>query len=661
MNRFRFLPRPSMPARDTPRPGASMRMATATRTRAWPALLALCTAAALQAHAQAPVAAPTTELDTLQVTAAVLPTVAADARQNVTVLGPAQLQEWRGRSLAEVLSAQAGLLVDRGARGGGFGALHLRGADPSHVVVLVDGVRQNDPLSSRGSAVDLNALSLERVERIEIVRGSASVAQAEVMAGLIHIHTRRASPGASAGVAVGGDGLRAVHAGLSGHGWSVSASDRSDGDGRRGAQDVRAFDAAWERHLHPSLSVRAGFGYTQGQSRGFPDDSGGPRHAVLRELDQREASSRQFSLQGTYRPARGTLDLQWTRLARDGDEDSPGVAAGLRDPSGLPALAAHTRYRRDAVQATWRQPLGGNSALAAGLMHQDELGRYAGRIDYGFFQAPVAFAMQRDTRAAFAELRWMPGAWTVQAGLRHERHRDDGAGSGRATHPLLSLQRKVGTHGAHWGASLSRSSRPPSFYALGHPLVGNPGLRPERAAHRELYYATAADAAWPSRITLFSARYRDLVDFDGGPPPRLLNRARIQADGVEWRSGHRFGNDWQWDLDGAWMRLRDPLDGVALRHRPRLQAGTRLALPLHGGNELSLALRYLGRRFDSSIATGDQWLAPVTTLDLALRRRLRQATLVLALDDATDARGEELIGLDTPGRRLRLSLHWDTP
>ncbi len=623
--------------------------------------LALTLAPAGPLLAQMPQAAatPTRDLDTLHVTAGVLPAAPADASQNITVLGPDELLPWRGRSVADVLAAQAGLVVDRSARGGGFGALYLRGADPSHVVILVDGVRQNDPLSSRGSAVDLNTLSLERIERIEIVRGSASVAHAEAIAGLVHLHTRRAATGASAGVAIGGDGLRAMHAGLSGQDWSLAASDREDGDGRRGFQGVHAFDAAWERDLLPALTLRAAFGYSGSEGRGFPDDSGGPRHAVLRTLDERQARARQFSLQARYRPEVGEIDAQWSRFSRVGEEDSPGVAGGLRDPFGLPALAAETDYRRDDLQATWRRPLGEAGEFGAGVLHQREHGRYDGRIDYGFFQAPVAFAMQRTTDAAYAELRWRHAAWTAQAGLRHERRRDAGADTEDATQPMLSLQRRAGTSGAHWGMSFSRSSRPPSFYALGHPLVGNPALRLERAEHHELYYATAPDAAWPSRATLFRARYRDLVDFDAGPPPRLVNRARIEAEGLEWRSAHRFGNDWRLGLDGTWMRVRDPVGGVVLRYRPRLQAGADLTLPLGGQHELSLRLHHLGRRFDSSIPTGDRWLGATTTLDLALRRQWGPATLLLALDDATDARGEEVIGLDTPGRRLRLSLHWD--
>ena len=116
-----------------------------------------------------------------------------DAAQHVTVITPADIASGRYASVNDVLAAQAGVIVDRGARSGGYGSLYLRGADPSHLVILIDHVRQNDPLSSRGSAVDLNTLTLEDVERIEIVRGNVSVMQGEALAGLIHITTRRSS------------------------------------------------------------------------------------------------------------------------------------------------------------------------------------------------------------------------------------------------------------------------------------------------------------------------------------------------------------------------------------------------------------------------------------------------------------------------------------
>lgn len=601
-------------------------------------------------------------LEEQRVTATALPLTPASASPHVTILRRADLDALRGQDLATILARQAGVVIDRGARSGGYGALYLRGADPSHVVVLIDHVRQNDPLSSRGSAVDLNTLSVDDVERIEIVRGSASVANAEAIAGLIHVFTRRATTGGAAGAALGGDGLRSAHASWAADGPRLGASWREDGDRAEGYARVRAVSASWDADFDAPLSLRAAARVADSAQRGFPDDSGGLRYAVQRALDARDGKTRQLSLRGEYAAAAGTLELHAATLSRDGEEITPGVAPGLRDPAGLPPIASRSDYTRDEVQAAWRRSAGDAVLLTLGTQYQREHGRLDSLIDFGGFVLPAAFALNRDTASVFAEARWQAGPWAVQGGARHERYGGDAsAQASSATHPMLSLQRSIGERGGSWGASVARASKPPSFYALGHPLVGNPQLEAETAQQRELYYATAEDAAWSGRVTLFSARYRDLIDFDAGPPPQLVNRDRIETDGIEWRAGHRFGNDWRLQLDGTWMRVRDPDGGVPLRYRPKIQATAQLGVPVGERRELSLLLRHLGRRFDSSIPTGDRWLSASTTLDLVLRQQFGAAQLLLALDNAGNARSEETLGMPLPGRRLRLSLDWRLP
>lgn len=602
---------------------------------------------------------PTDDIHTLQrerVSASALPITAAAASQHVTVLERAELDALQGLSVADILARQAGVVVDRGAGSGGYGALYLRGADPSHVAVLIDHVRQNDPLSSRGSAVDLNTLSSDDIERIEIVRGNVSAVHAEAIAGLIHIFTRRATPGASVGFGAGGDGLRSARASWSGAALRASATQREE-EGEGGARNrVRAANLGWDSVLGDRVLLHAAARYSDSANLGFPDDSGGDAYAAIRSLESRHSRSRQLSLRGEYRPrAGGTVDAQLLALARDGEDDTPGVAPGLRDPFGLPPMRSVGDYRRDEAQLNWLLPASERLMLTVGAQYRRERGDLDSRIDFGGFVLPAGFALRRATASAYAEARWQTGAWTAQGGLRYE-HPDRGDA---ATHPMVSLQRALGGDRGEWGLSLARSSKLPSFYALAHPLVGNPALKPERALHRELYYATVADAPWRLRLTLFDARYRDLIDFDAGPPPQLVNRASIRTQGVEWRAGRRFDNDWRLDFEGSWMRVTTPGDDdTRLRFRPRAQWSAQLGLPAGERRELSLALRHLGRRYDSSIPTGERALDAVTTLDLSLRQQWGAAQLMLAIDNLGDARGEETIGTDMPGRRLRVALHW---
>ena len=592
------------------------------------------------------------------VSSSALPVTAAAASQHVTVLTRADLEALGGLSVAEVLARQAGIVVDRSPRSGGFGSLYLRGADPSHVVVLVDHVRQNDPLSSRGSAVDLNTLSTGDVERIEIVRGNVSVVHAEALAGLVHIFTR-STPGAGhAGLSAGGAGLRAAQAGYAGGALRGSISHREDGDKASGFNRTRSVNGAWEQALDRGGSLAVKARLAESLNLAFPDDSGGQQFALRRQLDERRADSWQLAARAALQPTgAGRVELQASTLSRDGKETTPGVAPGMRDPAGLPAMATQTDYRRHEFQGLWLPPTGSDLLVTLGLQHQRESGHLASRLNFGAFTMPADFSLERNVTSAMAEARYQWHAWTFQGGLRHERPSEGGA----STHPMLSVQHALGEAWGHWGLSVSRAAKLPSFYALGHPLVGNPALRTERATHRELYYASPERSAWPIRITLFSARYKDLIDFDSGPPPQLVNRARIHADGVEWRTGSTLGNGWRVQLEGTVMRVHDPDRDAALRYRPRAQWSAQLHVPWGQRREFSVVARHTGRRLDSSIPTSDQWLGALNTLDVAARAPLGQALATIAIENLANSHSAETIGTPLPSRRLRFSLNWNLP
>ena len=102
----------------------------------------------------------------------------------------------------------------RPAQSGGFVSLYMRGAENSHLLILLDGVKLNDPTTTRGSAFDLSAIDVSQIERIEVLRGPASaVYGGEALAGVVHIITKRAvaaGVGGSGYVAAGGDDHRKI-------------------------------------------------------------------------------------------------------------------------------------------------------------------------------------------------------------------------------------------------------------------------------------------------------------------------------------------------------------------------------------------------------------------------------------------------------------------
>lgn len=110
----------------------------------------------------------------------------------VTVIDRETIELSNATTLAEVLSAQAGLQVTDLYGDGTTTTVDVRGfgaTAPSNVLILVDGRRLNN--SADIGAPALNHISLDQVERIEISRGSAGVRLGnQAVGGVVNIVTR---------------------------------------------------------------------------------------------------------------------------------------------------------------------------------------------------------------------------------------------------------------------------------------------------------------------------------------------------------------------------------------------------------------------------------------------------------------------------------------
>ncbi len=590
-------------------------------------------------------------LDPVVVTASALPLTETALNQHASVYTREAIEREVPASVADFLSRRVGLFVEHGPRSGGYGSLFLRGADPSHVVVLVDGIRQNDPLSSRGSAVDLNTLVLDEVERIEIVRGNTSVVHREALAGVVQIFTRAPHDRARARVSAeaGGDGLRAASASAARGAWHASFGYREDGEGGdEGWSLVRAANLGF-RERWGSTGAQLQLRLAESHNRAFPDDSGGEAHAVLRSLESRRSETGQLAVALDHELGESdVIELRLARFRRDSSQDTPPVAPGLRDPFGLPRTETGGEYRRDEAELHWRRQAASGWDLLVGAGYQSERGELESRLFLGV-PIPADFEIDRSVGSLVAEAYRSFGPWRVQAGLRYEYSEDFGA----QWHPALSLQYRPVPRGPRIGAAFSSASKLPSFFALGHPLVGNPDLEPERGRQAELYFATGEDAPWKARITLFHARYLDLVDFDPGPPPRLVNRAAIRSTGVEFTLRRAWRAGLVTYAQGTAMELRDPDGGPPLRLRPERQAAVGVEARFGGGWQAHWRLAYVGRRFDSSIPTGGVRLGAYTEMDLALTWTGAGWRAFAAVDNLLDREAEETVGTSIGGRRLR--------
>ncbi|HKJ60936.1 MAG TPA: TonB-dependent receptor plug domain-containing protein, partial [Hyphomicrobiales bacterium] len=139
------------------------------------------------AYAQTPI-----ELDPIIVTVSRFAENAGNVGSASTIIDRSQIESAQAENLAELLKRVPGLTVFQSGGIGSSTSVSIRGAESDQTLVMVDGIRVNDPAST-GSEFDFSVFSLANVERIEIIRGPQSgVYGSDAIGGVINIITRKA-------------------------------------------------------------------------------------------------------------------------------------------------------------------------------------------------------------------------------------------------------------------------------------------------------------------------------------------------------------------------------------------------------------------------------------------------------------------------------------
>jgi vitamin B12 transporter len=148
------------------------------------------------------------------VTATRLPQPRSQTLQPVTIITAEDIARAGQQTLVEVLQALGGVEI---ASNGGFGqpsSVFMRGANSSHTLVLVDGMRIG---SATLGTTALENIPVSQIERIEVVPGQlSSLYGSDAIGGVIQIFTKsgKYAPSASAAAGVGTYGAASASAGV---------------------------------------------------------------------------------------------------------------------------------------------------------------------------------------------------------------------------------------------------------------------------------------------------------------------------------------------------------------------------------------------------------------------------------------------------------------
>ncbi len=615
----------------------------------------------------------TVVLSGVVISATKAPVLRGALTQSVTVITGDELRARGVMSVAEALRSVAGVAVASNGSFGSLTSLFLRGGESRYTKFLIDGV----PVNAVGGYFDLSHLTTDNIERIEVVRGPASVVHgADAVSGVVQIFTRRGSGPvrASSQIRGGTYGTLDADAGVSG---GAGSSGFSLHGGRHSTDGILPFNNEYlNETVSGSATVRPDERTTISlATRGthaefhYPTDFAGNVVDSNAFRDQRRLTL-SFDAARSIRSGIEVRALAGTNDVTDFTDDVTARGTGnTRD-----RYTSRNRRRRAETRLTLGLPA---AKLTVGAEYQKERERSASASGPagGDLAESSRFGGVRTTRAAYAEYLASMRRLRLDVSGRIDDPSDfDRAATYRVGSALRSF-RGLTVRGA-----VSTAYNAPAFYHLLDTkyTIGNPGLSPERARNVEIAVARNLPAGFGTlSATFFDQKFKELIEYvPGGPPDYKGTYANLRAATskgfeVELATLPRAG----WSGTASFTSLKARVSELAngyqgsakvgdeLLRRPRRSGSAGISYADSRGSSAALTARYLGKRPDLDFRNfpSERVMVPsTTTLDFAASvpvsfvRWRTPLALTLRVDNLTDKRYQEVFNFDAPGRRILL-------
>ena len=233
-----------------------------------------------------PAAAADTE--TVVVSATRTPQPAERTGQSIDIIDATNLGTQQIAAASDALQQLSGVMVNRNGPLGQFTSISLRGAEAGQTVVLVDGMRINDPSATDDTAI-LGDVLVNNIDRIEVLRGPQSTLYgSDAIGGVVSISTKRGGGSAFALTASAeGGAFDTYHLNVAADGTSgvldygaalnwlgtrgVSAADSQNGNHEPDGYKNFGASANVRAHVNDRISVDLRGYFTNGHA-GFDDN-----------------------------------------------------------------------------------------------------------------------------------------------------------------------------------------------------------------------------------------------------------------------------------------------------------------------------------------------------------------------------------------------------
>ena len=619
----------------------------------------------------------TQKLGTVVVSASKIPQPASTLTQAVTVLSGDDLRARGVVRVADALREVPGASLVQNGSVGAVTTLFLRGGESRYTKVLIDGV----PVNSSGGFFDFSHLTTDNVERIEIVRGPASVLYgADAVSGIIQIFTRRTNGASRASLSARGGTYRSLDANAE-VSSEIGQGGFTLGAGHHSTRGIVPFNNQYSNGTLSSriTLARAADGEASVSARYTAAEFHYPTDFTGAPVDTNSYRT-QHRLTVGFDATRNLSALQARILAgsndvRDLTED---IAVPFGGTSPEHSASRSRGFRRNAeARVSFFLPSEATLTVGGGYEQEhEESSNEAGPVG-GQQQQTDSFDASRHNLAYYSELL---GALGQRFSYTLSGRMDDNSDYERFATYRVGLSMAV----LEWlrlRASASNAFNAPAFNQLRPTLftLGSPGLRPERIRSLEGGVTLMLrDGLVTASANVFGQRFDNLIQFESGGPPDFkgsyANLTGAQSNGYEGEITLRPAPSWRGSANFTVVQPR--VTRVPPAYEGSDQVGDALVRrPTHSGNVVlsflpgrsalvSVAANYVGKRpdFDFTQFPSTRVTLPAhTRLDVAAEYPLavlRLANLRVSgrVENALNKRYEDVLNFPAPGRVVLLGI-----
>ncbi len=230
------------------------------------------------------------------------------------------------------------------------------------------------------------------------------------------------------------------------------------------------------------------------------------------------------------------------------------------------------------------------------------------------------------------------------------------------TSPSAAVRYNFPASGTALKARYSEGFRPPSFFALASPIVGNPNLVSETSRSGELGVEQALGDSAQLGASVFKTRTKNLIDFDStfGTGPigfgQIVNRNTVESKGIELQFTSRPVTRLNAGANYTYMTTDILNSASKLRNRPKHRASVSFGYEVDEASKVTWNTVYVGKSLDFSDPTNEVELSGYFRTDVAYAYRWQRFTASFAIDNLFGKEYEEFVGFTNPGRRYRIGV-----